>query len=195
MKANAGLLAANAERAALESLSQTEKDELERRARDERRRMVEEAERKELEEERRLKQEIVDALAHGSAATAEEIRQRGEKEKVARAEALAKAVPPSLSSLYASILPTAMASDIEHSPLSPNYAGPWVAMPYADLDNATYTTWYDLKEDYVDGRRGVRFGLDDKDGTVRPGGYDLSGWWHLELRAAVEGLAIEPIPV
>ena len=60
------LIAANQDRALLEALSQVERDEIERRAREERRRMVEAAERVEKEEESRVKEEIVEAVVSPS---------------------------------------------------------------------------------------------------------------------------------
>jgi hypothetical protein len=61
-KQNAKLIAANQEKAALEAMSQSERDEVERRAREERMRMVEEAQRLERSEEERVKAEVIEAL-------------------------------------------------------------------------------------------------------------------------------------
>ncbi|RSH95071.1 TFIIH/NER complex subunit [Saitozyma podzolica] len=184
-KQNAKLIAANQEKAALEAMSQSERDEVERRAREERMRMVEEAERLERSEEERVKAEVIEALAKGAHLRADEIRKAHETAKLTRAESLAKALPPSL-------IPTKEDEGI-HTPLSPSYAGPFVPIPYSDPSQAEWVDWYRPKEDYVDGRSGVIWAKEDKEGKVRPGGWDLGLFWEMEIRAAVEGLGIEPI--
>ena len=50
-----------------------------------------------------------------------------------------------------------------------------------------------MKEDYLDGRSGVIWTKEDKDGTVRGGGYDLKLFWEMEVRCAVEALGVEPL--
>ena len=190
-KQNAQIITTNAQRAALEQLSQAEKDDIERRAREERMRMVEEAERVEAMEEERSRAEIVQALAKGSRETAEAVRLRAAKAKAARAEALAAAVPPSLAALYASMVPDTADEDV--SPLSAAYKGPYVPMPFSDVDAAPWKAWYELADDYVDGRTGVAYIRDDKDGKVRGGGFDLGLFWEMEIRSAVESLGVEPL--
>lgn len=59
---NAALIAANQEKSVLEALSQVERDEIEKRAKEERMKMVEEAERVEREEEERIRSDIMEAL-------------------------------------------------------------------------------------------------------------------------------------
>lgn len=61
---NATLIAANAEKTALESLTQTERDELERAEREERRRIIEERDQFEKDEEERVRREVVQALVN-----------------------------------------------------------------------------------------------------------------------------------
>ncbi|CAD6574226.1 MAG: TFIIH/NER complex subunit [Tremellales sp. Tagirdzhanova-0007] len=158
---NASLIAANQEKAVLETLSQVERDEVERRAREERMRMVEEAERVEREEGARVRSEIVEALAGGSKQMADDIKTRGDRAKAARAEALAQAIPPSLAVFYQNL---PLSTEVDHSPLSPSYAGPYVAIPYSDPDLAAWKKWYEMKEDYVDGRSGVIWVKEDKEG-------------------------------
>jgi len=188
-KQNAQSIAANQAKAALEALSQQERDEVEKRAREERMRMVEEAERVDREEEERARSEIVEALARGDEERANEIRVRADRDKAARAEALDKAIPPSLSNLHANDTTSPESQD----PLSASYTGPFVPIPYSDPTKAAWTTWYTRKEDYVDGRQGVLFVKEDKEGRVRGGGFDLGLFWEMEVRSAVEGLAIEPL--
>lgn len=124
----------------------------------------------------------------GDKAKAQEIRDRTDREKAARVEALARAVPPSLTNPSSSI-----DDQDDPDPLSAGYNGPYVAIPYSDPAHAAWTGWYDLKPDYVDGREGVWFVKEDKEGKVRGGGYDLSLFWEMEVRSAVEGLGLEPM--
>jgi CDK-activating kinase assembly factor MAT1 len=123
----------------------------------------------------------------GDQIRAKEIRERADREKAARAEALARAVPASLTNLMP-------ATEEDHpDPLSADYNGPYVAFPYDDPTTATWANWYNLKEDYVDGREGVWAIKEDKEGKVRGGGFDLGLFWEMEIRSAVEGLGIEPL--
>jgi CDK-activating kinase assembly factor MAT1 len=124
----------------------------------------------------------------GDEAKAREIRERTDREKAARTEALARAVPPSLSSLF----PSTDDQEIT-DPLSAEYNGPYVAIPYSDPAEASWTGWYDIKPDYMDGREGVWAIKEDKEGKVRGGGFDLGLFWEMEIRSAVEGLGIEPL--
>lgn len=124
----------------------------------------------------------------GDKAKAQEIRERTDREKAARVEALARAVPPSLTNLLSST-----EDENDPDPLSAGYNGPYVAIPYSDPSQAAWTGWCDLKPDYVDGREGVWFVKEDKEGKVRGGGYDLRLFWEMEIRSAVEGLGIEPM--
>ena len=207
---NAALIKANREKQVLETLSQTERDELERRAREERRRMIEENDRVEEEEEARIKAEVVQALAswlspccsdvvadmtqaRGAQQTARDIQERGERDKAARAESLAKAIPRSLVDRFNKNGPSSPAEI--HSPGSPNYEGPYVPFAYSDPDAAMWTRWYTLLDDYVDGRKGVLDAKKDKDGRYRGGGFDVKAFWEMEIRAATEGLGVEPIKV
>jgi CDK-activating kinase assembly factor MAT1 len=48
-------------------------------------------------------------------------------------------------------------------------------------------------DDYVDGRSGVLFVKEDKGGVVRGGGFDLKGFWEMEIRAGLEGLGVRPM--
>lgn len=128
------------------------------------------------------------AQMRGDKTKAREIRQRADREKAARTEALARAVPPSLTNL----LPATDETD-DPDPLSAGYNGPYVPMPYSDPEQAAWTHWYDLKPDYVDGREGVWSVKEDKEGKVRGGGFDLNLFWEMEIRSAVEGLGIEPL--
>ena len=59
---NAALIAENQSKTALEALSQAERDEVEKRAREERMEMVANAERMDREQEERAKAQIGDAL-------------------------------------------------------------------------------------------------------------------------------------
>ena len=178
--------------------------------------MVEEAERVEREEGARVRSEIVEALvgstccftyvpstdwrwenkltgysqAGGSKQMADDIKTRGDRAKAARAEALAQAIPPSLAVFYQNL---PLSTEVDHSPLSPSYAGPYVAIPYSDPDLAAWKKWYEMKEDYVDGRSGVIWVKEDKEGKVRGGGYDLNLFWEMEVRCAVEALGVKPI--
>lgn len=125
----------------------------------------------------------------GDKIKAREIRDRTDREKAARVEALARAVPPSLSNLFPATEDEANTID----PLAADYSGPYVAIPYSDPSEAIWTNWYDLKPDYTDGREGVWAIKEDKEGKVRGGGFDLSLFWEMEIRSAVEGLGIEPL--
>lgn len=172
----------------MESLSQTERDDIERRARAERMRMIEEAERVEAAEEARARSSAVDALSRGGSDDASAIMDAYHKAKESRAAALAATVPPSLAALYAN-----KEDDTAHAPTSPSYAGPYVAIPYSDPEKAEYTHWYDAKDSYVDGRSGVIWAKEDREGKVRGGGWDLQLFWEVEVRTAVEALSIEPL--
>lgn len=185
---NASLITKNQHQAAMESMSQTERDEVEKRAKAERARMIEEAERVERAEDERVKAEIVDALSRqvGGEALAKEIRQRHAKAKSARAAALAAAVPPSLASLSKD-------EGTAHSPNSPAYAGPYVAIPYNDPDKAPWGQWYDLRDEYADGRAGVVKAREDREKKFRAGGWDVHQFWEMEIRCAIESLCIEPL--
>ena len=123
--------------------------------------------------------------AKGAHLRADEIRKVHETAKLTRAESLAKALPPSL-------IPPKEDEGI-HTPLSPSYSGPFVPIPYSDPNQAEWADWYRPKEDYVDGRSSVIWAREDKEGKVRPGGWDLGLFWEMEIRAAVEGLGIKPI--
>lgn len=188
---NASLIATNQQKKAMEALSQTERDGVEKRARAERIHMIEEAERVDRAEEIRVKAEIVDALARpsGGQELAKEIADRAAKAKAARAAALAATVPPSLAALY-------NVKDVDetpHSPNSPSYAGPYVPIPYSDPDEAEWSHWYNLKDNYADGRAGVVWAKEDREGAVRGGGWDISLFWEMEVRSAVEALSLEPL--
>jgi CDK-activating kinase assembly factor MAT1 len=123
----------------------------------------------------------------GDQIRAQEIRERADREKAARADALARTVPASLTNLMP-------ATEEDHpDPLSADYNGPYVAFPYDDPTTATWANWYNLKDDYVDGREGVWAIREDKEGKVRGGGFDLGLFWEMEIRSAVEGLGIEPL--
>lgn len=50
-----------------------------------------------------------------------------------------------------------------------------------------------IKEDYIDGRSGVSFVKEDKEGKVRGGGFELRTFWEMEIRSAIEGLGVEPL--
>ncbi|KAK8844141.1 CDK-activating kinase assembly factor MAT1 [Kwoniella newhampshirensis] len=188
-KQNKTLIVANQEKAALEAMSQAERDDVERRARAERMRMIEEAERVEREEEEGVRAEVTEALANGETKRARELEFRAREAKQLRQEALFKFVPPSL------LASASMDGDDEelHTPLSPSYKGPFVPIPYSNPDQAVWKGWYNVKEDYVDRRSGVIFVREDKEGTVRGGGWDLAQFWEMEVRCAVEGLGIEPL--
>ncbi|WWC63827.1 CDK-activating kinase assembly factor MAT1 [Kwoniella dejecticola CBS 10117] len=190
-KSNASLIATNQEKAALEAMSQTEREEVERRAREERMRMVEEAERIEREEEERAKKDVTEALARGESKRAREIELNARNAKQARQEALFKFIPPAL--LQSTANPE---DEVVHLPTSPSYHGPFVPIPYSDPTTLPQYGWYEMKEgDYVDGRSGVQFVLDEsKNGEkVRGGGWDLRLFWEMEVRCAVEGLGVEPL--
>lgn len=189
---NATLIATNQHKAAMESLSQSERDEVEKRARAERVRMIEEAQRVDRAEDERVKAQVVEALTRAGdsgKAAAQEIQERAAKAKMARAAALSAAVPPSLAALY-------RAADVDetpHSPNSPSYAGPYVPIPYDDPDAADWAGWYTLKDDYSDGRAGVVWAKEDRENRVRGGGWDLKLFWEMEVRSALEALSLEPL--
>jgi CDK-activating kinase assembly factor MAT1 len=128
---------------------------------------------------------LADDKARGNELEATTIRTQADRAKAARAEQLAKAVPPSLSTLTN----PDTSNDIT-DPLDPGYHGPFVPIPFSDPDKAIWKNWYSLKPDYVDGRPGVLAVKDDKEGIVRGGGFDLNLFWEMEIRSAVEGLAI-----
>ncbi|CAK9779453.1 CDK-activating kinase assembly factor [Cutaneotrichosporon oleaginosum] len=185
---NASLITKNKHKAAMESMSASERDEVEKRAKAERARMIEEAERVERAADEKAKAEIVDALSRqeGGEALAQEIRQRHAKAKADRAAALAAAVPPSLALLAKDDGPV-------HSPNSPAYAGPYVPIPYNDPDKAPWAEWYVLKDAYADGRAGVVKAREDRDKIYRAGGWDVREYWEYEVRCAIESLCIEPL--
>ncbi|WVQ81334.1 CDK-activating kinase assembly factor MAT1 [Cryptococcus sp. DSM 104549] len=188
VKQNASLIAANQEKLRLESMSQKDRDDLERRAREEKMRMIQEAERVEREADERVKEEVTNALASGETARAREIELGAREAKRQRAEALFEFVPPSM------VLQQADGENkVKHSPLSPSYDGPYVAIPYSDPDTVPSRSWYELQGDYVDGRPGVIFAREDREHKVRGGGWDLELFWEMEIRSAVEGLAVEPL--
>ncbi|KAL7421031.1 TFIIH/NER complex subunit [Cryptotrichosporon argae] len=179
---HASSIASNAARATHETLSQAEQDDVERRARAERRRMVEAAAAVEAAEERRVRLEVVDALATGGRAAAQAITDRAERAKAARAKALEAAVPPSLV-----VAPTD--DDSVTDPTDPRYVGEYVPLPYADEAWRKWTT-ATRETQFVDGRSGVTWAKEDRDGKVRAGGWDLPLFWEMEVRAAVEALAV-----
>ncbi|WVR08880.1 CDK-activating kinase assembly factor MAT1 [Kwoniella sp. DSM 27419] len=186
-KQNATIIAANQEKTALEAMSQAEREEVERKAREERMRMVEESERIEREEEERVKREVMETLARGDTQRARTIELAARSAKQARAEALFKFVPPSLLSTADND------ADEVHTPLSPSYAGPFVPIPYSAPEDAAYNGWYELQDGYMDGRAGVTFVRENKEGKVRGGGWDLGLFWEMEIRSAVESVGIEPL--
>lgn len=192
---NAAAIAANKDRAALEALSQTERDEVEKRARRERRRMVEEAERVEAAEKTRLEREVTEALGRGDPARAKRLREDFARVSRARAEVLESAVPPSLLAVMGARngRDGADADEQDHEPLSPNYGGPWVPIPLDDPDQAAWSAWYTSAEEYQDGRAEVHKVRMDKEKRFKAGGYDLGLFWEMEIRAAVDSLAIEPL--
>lgn len=167
-------------------MSQSKREEIERRAREERMRMVEEAERVERMEDERIKGEVTQALAKGETKRAREIEIEAREAKRLRAEALFKFVPPSLLSAQPQ-------EDVSHSPLSPSYNGPFIPIPYSDPDTAPWAGWYEAKGEYVDRRSGVMFIREDREERVRGGGYDLQLFWEMEVRSAVEALGVEPL--
>jgi CDK-activating kinase assembly factor MAT1 len=185
---NAALITKNKHKAAVESMSASEREEVEKRAKAERARMIEEAERVERAEDERVKAEIVDALSRqeGGEALAKELRERHAKAKAARQAALAAAVPPSLAQLAKDEGPA-------HSPNSPAYAGPYVPIPYNDPDTAPWAEWYSLSDEYADGRAGVVKAREDRNKIYRAGGWDVREYWELEVRCAIESLCIEPL--
>lgn len=171
----------------MESMSQSEREEADKRIRAERVRMIEEAERIERAEDERVRAEVVEAMTKPNGeARAQEIKERHAKARIARAAALAAAVPPSLAEMDKQ-------GDTPHSPNSPSYHGPYVPIPYSDPDEAGWSRWYDLKEDYADGRRDVISARGEKERVMRAGGYDLGLFWEMEVRSAVESLSIEPL--
>jgi len=186
---NAALIAANQHKTAMESLTQSEREEIEKRARAERMRMIEDAERVEKVEEAKVKAEMVQALERGGRKAVQEIQERAAKAKADRAAALAAMVPPSLAALYRA----QQVDDRPHAPTSPAYAGPYVAIPYDNPDDAPWNSWYDLKSEYADGRSGVVWAKEDREGKVRGGGWDLNLFWEMEVRSAVEALTLEPL--
>ncbi|WRT69273.1 CDK-activating kinase assembly factor MAT1 [Kwoniella shivajii] len=188
-KSNASLIATNQKKSALEAMSQNEREEVERRAREERMRMVEEAARIEREEEERIKHEITETLARGETKRAREIEITARAAKQSRQESLFKFIPPSLLANMSD----SKEDEVLHTPLSPSYNGPFIPIPYSDPNQARYKEWYEIKDDYMDGRSGVVFVKDDKEGKVRGGGWDLNLFWEMEVRSAVESLGVEPL--
>ncbi|WVQ74458.1 CDK-activating kinase assembly factor MAT1 [Cryptococcus sp. DSM 104548] len=173
-------------KASEEHMSQSMRDEADRRDREERMRKFAEAERIDKIEEERIRGEITEALSRGEKKRAREIEAEGKEAKKLRDAALHEYVPPSLLANMAQ-------TDIQHSPLSPSYNGPYVPIPYSDPDQAPWVDWYDLQSGYVDRRSRVMFIKEDKEGKVRGGGYDLNLFWEMEIRSAVEALGVEPL--
>jgi CDK-activating kinase assembly factor MAT1 len=186
---NATLIATNQHKLAMESLSQNEREEIEKRARAERVRMIEDAERTEKLEEARVKAEITSALERGGKTVVEQIQKTAAKAKADRAAALAAMVPPSLAALYRA----QELDDRPHAPTSPSYSGPYVAIPYDNPDEAAWSSWYTPKEEYSDGRSGVVWAREDREQKVRGGGWDVNLFWEMEVRSAVEALSLEPL--
>lgn len=180
---NASLIAANAEKSALESLTQAEREEIERIEREERRRVIEERDQFEKDEEERVKREIVRALvgffvevsltgkASDSQHRANEIMANAARAKKAREAAYSVVIKPPPS------VPTT-------NPLSPRYDGPFVPIPYNPPVSYPVRT-------YIDYRKDIRW-LKETD-KVRGGGWDLGIFYELEIRSAVESLGIEPL--
>jgi CDK-activating kinase assembly factor MAT1 len=185
---NASLIATNKQKTATENMSQTERNEAERQARAERVRMIEDAEKFEKAEEVRIKKDITEAIDRGNKDAITEIQAKAAKAKADRAAALAASVPPSLAALLAPA-----ATEEMHPPTSPAYAGPYVAIPYDDPDTAPERGWYTLKNDYADGRSGVVWAKEDREGRVRGGGWDINLFWEMEVRSSVEALSLEPL--
>ncbi|OXG98333.1 CDK-activating kinase assembly factor MAT1, partial [Cryptococcus neoformans A1-35-8] len=169
-----------------ESMTQSKREETDRRVREERMRKMEEAERIEKIEVERIRGEITDALSRGEKRRARDIELKAREAKRLREEALFEYVPPSL-------LASMVRTDTQHSPLSPSYNGPYVPIPYSDPDHASWVDWYDRQPEYVDRRSRVMFIREDKEGKVRGGGYDLNLFWEMEVRSAVEAVGVEPL--
>ncbi|ODN97318.1 CDK-activating kinase assembly factor MAT1 [Cryptococcus wingfieldii CBS 7118] len=169
-----------------EFMTQSKREETDRRVREERMRKMEEAERIEKIEVERIRGEITDALSRGEKRRARDIELKARDAKRLREEALFEYVPPSL-------LASMIRTDTQHSPLSPSYNGPYVPIPYSDPDHASWVNWYDPQPEYVDRRSRVMFMKEDKEGKVRGGGYDLNLFWEMEVRSAVEAVGVEPL--
>jgi len=140
-----------------------------------------------------LERELISPEAGGSKKVVDEIKRQSELAKTARVEALARAIPPSLAVFYNSLPTSASGPDTDHTPLSPSYSGPIVAIPYSDPEEAEWRGWYEMKEDYVDGRSGVNWVKEDREGKVRGGGFEVFTFWEMEIRCAVEGLGVKPL--
>ncbi|ORX39285.1 CDK-activating kinase assembly factor MAT1-domain-containing protein [Kockovaella imperatae] len=197
---NAEIIAANEKKRALEMINEGEREEVLRKAKEERARMVAEYDRKEEIESERIQQEVLEAVARGDHKLAQDIESRGKREAAVRAEALAAAIPPSIASLLtdprARSLQASAGSNGEHTqhqPGSPSYSGRFVAYPYSDPSEAPALRWFNLMDDYVDYRPGVIDAKRNKDGKYRGGGFDLGQFWEMEIRTAVEALGIEPL--
>ena len=172
-------IAANQSAAAIEAMSATEKDELDKRIREERMRMVEQAERTERIEDEKVRIQIVDALAKGpeGARKAQEIRAAYEKAKAARQVAMERVAE--------------VVTENTTDPLGMDYTGPWVEIPYSDPDQLAYTHWAHIREDYVDPRSTVRWAKEE--GAVRGGAWDLQLFWKGEVETAVMSLGVQPL--
>ncbi len=104
---------------------------------------------------------------------------------------LESALPSSLYNLYGK---NALIDDTQaHAPSSPSYSGPYVAYTVSDPDKAIWKDWFVLLDDYSDARSGSLAAKRDVKGDYRGGGYDLRQYWEMEVRAAVEGLGIDPL--
>jgi CDK-activating kinase assembly factor MAT1 len=97
----------------------------------------------------------------------------------------------------AALLPTqseaAKVDDTEREPTSPSYAGPFVPFAVSDPDKAIWKGWYTLLDDYSDARSGSLQAKRDHNNMYRGGGFDLKQYWEMEIRAAIEGLGIDPM--
>jgi CDK-activating kinase assembly factor MAT1 len=114
---------------------------------------------------------------------------------------LIASIPPSLVDLLPNRLKLHHVNTAHHQtvqldtddPLSVHYNGPFVPFAYSDPSKAEWSEWYDLLDDYVDGRKGVMDVKKDKEGKFRGGGFDLKLFWEMEVRSAVESLGVEPL--
>jgi CDK-activating kinase assembly factor MAT1 len=183
-------IAANQSALAIEAMSATEKDELDKRIREERMRMVEAAQRTERIEDEKVRIQIVDALAKGpeGARRAQEIRSKYEEAKAARNAALAKAISAGAASQGEE-----GKEENTTDPLGMDYTGPWVEIPYSNPDELEYKKWAQVRADYVDARSIVRWVKEDGGRNVRGGGWDLELFWQGEVEAAVMSLGVQPL--
>jgi CDK-activating kinase assembly factor MAT1 len=186
-RSNTSLIAANKERAVLEQLSQSERDELDKRTREERMRMIEDAAQFERVEEERIKVEIIDALGKGLVSKADDVRSRHEIAKSHRAGALAKVLPAGKGELD-----EGAREENTTDPLKEDYTGAYVPIPY-NPPVGGYRDWFTPKADYIDGRSWVVWVNEDREGKVRGGGWDLKGFWRGEIEAGVMSLGEEPL--